>query len=416
MGSERSLDVRQDRQQTALTAPSAATPSGPIGSGAPSGPPGAHGGAGAGRPIELAPDVRESVERLRDLADRKEKGVLYVGIDLGTSRTSVAASNGVRATVWSFVGYPKDMLSRKALKTDILFGKEALESRLAVDLYRPLEKGVIKYSDGANGASDYEVEKNMQSAKDLVKHAIQLARPKKGELIYGVIGGPAQASIRNKQSIIEAAREVLDSVVICSEPFAVAYGLDVLIDALVIDIGAGTTDLFRMKGSMPDESDQITLPFAGDFIDQELFKLLKERCPAAQFTIHQVKAVKEHFSHVTDIADPVKVTFPVEGRPKQFDITNEIRIACRSIVPPMVEALEELVSTFDPEFQPRIRGNVLLGGGGSQIVGLGRHLEDALNEFGGGRVTTVEEPTYAGANGALMIAQDMPEDTWEQLR
>jgi len=30
--------------------------------------------------------------------------ILYLGMDLGTSRTSVAASNGVRETVASFVG------------------------------------------------------------------------------------------------------------------------------------------------------------------------------------------------------------------------------------------------------------------------------------------------------------------------
>jgi rod shape-determining protein MreB len=374
------------------------------------------GGTGSGgEKLVLGGSVADTVARLKEFESNREKGVLYVGIDLGTSRTSVAASNGVRATVWSFVGYPLDVVSRKALKKDVLFGKEALDNRLSVDLYRPLEKGVIKFSDGGVGATEVEVERNMQAAKDLVKHAISLARPRKDELIYGVIGCPAQASIRNKQSIIEAAREVLDSVVICSEPFAVAYGLDVLTDALVIDIGAGTTDLCRMKGAMPDESDQITNSFAGDHVDQTLCKLLRDRCPGAQFTIHQVKELKERWSFVDVIANPVRMTFPVEGKPRQFEVTDCIRDACLSIVPPMVEAVETLVATFDPEFQPRIRNNILLGGGGSQIRGLGAAIEGALTEYGGGRVRTVEEPVYAGANGALAIAQDMPEDTWEQL-
>ncbi len=371
--------------------------------------------AGSAGP-DFQTNVADTVARLKEIENRREKGVLYVGIDLGTSRTSVAASNGVRATCWSFVGYPKDLVSRKALKRDILFGKEAVENRLSVDLYRPLEKGVIKFSDGSDGASDVEIEKNMQSAKDLVKHAISLARPRKEELIYGVIGCPAQASIRNKQSIIEAAREVLDSVVICSEPFAVAYGLNVLTDALVIDIGAGTTDLCRMKGAMPDESDQITNSFAGDFVDQELFGLLRGRCPGAQFTIHQVKELKERHAFVDEVGTPITATFPVEGKPRHFDVTTEVRNACRSIVSPMVEAVEKLVASFEPEYQPRIRNNILLGGGGSQIRGLGRAIEAALVEYGGGRVFTVEEPVYAGANGSLAIAQDMPEDTWEQLR
>jgi rod shape-determining protein MreB len=377
-------------------------------------------GAAVPPPHEAAGDnyetsVSKAVERLKSIEGNRQRGVLYIGIDLGTSRTAVATSTGIRASVSSFVGYPKDMVARKALGRDVLFGDDALRHRLSLDLYRPLEHGVIKYSDGADGASDLEVTRNMQSARDLIQHAVSLARPRGGELIYGVIGCPAQASIRNKQCIIEAAREVLDSVVICSEPFAVAYGLDILEDALVIDIGAGTVDLCRMKGAMPDETDQITNRFAGDHVDRELFRRLKARLPEAQFTIHQVKRLKERYAFVTDESRPVIATFPVRGKPRRFDITDDMREACRSVIPPMVAGVEELVGTFDPEFQETLRNNIVLGGGGSQISGLGDYLEDALSEYGGAKVRMVEEPVYAGANGALAIAKDMPEDTWEDL-
>jgi rod shape-determining protein MreB len=194
---------------------------------------------------------KNSMDASNPILRRDSEGILYVGIDLGTSHTSISASNGVRETVKSVVGYPRDVVSRKLLQKDVLFGEEALQNRLALDLFKPLEKGVIKFS-GAAGASNDDVNNNMEAARVLIQHAIGLARPQPGQLIYGVIGCPAQASIHNKQSIIEAAREVLDSVVICSEPFSVAYGLDQLHDCLVIDIGAGTTDLCRMKGSMPD--------------------------------------------------------------------------------------------------------------------------------------------------------------------
>ena len=36
--------------------------------------------------------------------NEKSEGVLYLGIDFGTSHTSVAASNGVRETISSHVG------------------------------------------------------------------------------------------------------------------------------------------------------------------------------------------------------------------------------------------------------------------------------------------------------------------------
>lgn len=350
-----------------------------------------------------------------DPSRRDNDGILYVGIDLGTSRTSISASNGVRETVHSVVGYPRDVVSRKFLQKDVLFGEEAIRNRLALNVFRPLQHGVIKHSDSA-GAPSEEVSDNLEAAHALIQHSVGLARPKPGQLVYGVIGCPAQASIHNKQSIIEAAREVLDSVVICSEPFSVAYGLDQLHDCLVIDIGAGTTDLCRMKGSMPDEEDQLTLTQAGDFIDEQLFDLFRSRCPDAAFTRNMVREVKEKHAFVTDTSEPVIVEFPVRGKPTPFNVTSEMRKGCSRIVEPIVEAVDRLVSTFDPEFQSRLRNNVIIAGGGSRIHGLDRAVEEALTPYGGGRVRTVQEPVYAGANGALKIAYDMPVEAWEQLR
>ena len=188
----------------------------------------------------------------------KEHGVLYLGIDLGTSRTSVCASNGVRETVESFVGYPKDPVARKLLKKDVLFGEEARQKRLSLNLHRPLAHGVLTFN--AEGTEDSDA---LRAAQDLVKETVRLARPRKDELVYAVIGVPAQASIHNKDAILKAARESVDSVMLCSEPFSVAYGLDMLEDVLVIDIGAGTVDLCRMHGTMPEDNDQITLTSAG---------------------------------------------------------------------------------------------------------------------------------------------------------
>jgi rod shape-determining protein MreB and related proteins len=341
----------------------------------------------------------------------KDQGVLYMGIDLGTSRTSVSASNGVRETVASYVGYPKDVVSKKLLKKDVLFGNEALDKRLSLNLYRPLAHGVIK--DGRDDGKD----ENLKAAEDLIAEIIRLARPRKDELVYAVIGAPAQASIQNKESIIKAARHSVDSVMLCSEPFAVAYGLDMLDDVLVIDIGAGTTDLCRMHGTMPEDADQITITNAGDFIDEELSKLLRDHCPGAQFTIQMVKQMKERHATVADHVERIVVQLPVHGKPTPFDITDPVRAACRMIVPPIVEGLGQLVATFDPEFQSRLKNRVLLAGGGSQIKHLDLAIEAEMRErLGEGKVIRVEEPMYGGANGALKIAHDMPGDYWEKLK
>jgi rod shape-determining protein MreB len=345
--------------------------------------------------------------------------VLYIGIDFGTSRTSVSASNGQRSTISSFVGYPKDVVSRKLLKKDELFGDEALEHRLSLRMFRPLEFGVIKGSGEHDGKSltKTEWEDNLKAAKDLLRHAVALVKPRADELVYGVLGAPAQASVKNQKNLLDCAQGILDSVMICSEPFSVAYGIDRLDDVLVVDIGAGTTDLCRMHGTMPEEGDQVTIPIAGDVIDDAIEKGIHAKYADAQITRQMVKSWKEKFSNVLDDMPRVVVDVPVKGKPTPLDLTDCIRDGCRTIVRPITDAIARLIASFDPEFQDRLKNNVLLAGGGSLIGGLHIAIEADMRErLGGGHVLRIEEPTYGGANGALKIAQDMPAEFWQKLK
>ena len=62
--------------------------------------------------------------------------VLSVGIDLGTSQSAIAASDGGRHLVDSYVGWPVDMVARKVVRKPVLIGAEALENRTQLDLHR----------------------------------------------------------------------------------------------------------------------------------------------------------------------------------------------------------------------------------------------------------------------------------------
>jgi rod shape-determining protein MreB len=321
--------------------------------------------------------------------------------------------HGERKTVDSYVGWPRDAVSFKHLKTDVVFGRAALDNRLALDLYRPLEKGVIKGSGEGNVADE---KKNLEAAKMLLRHLVNSIEPGRDELLYGVIGVPSRATLKNKQAIIEIAREVLDSVMIVSEPFSVAYGLGRMTDVLVVDIGAGTTDLCRMHGTIPSDEDEISYTIAGDAVDQKLFELIQQRYPKAQVTINMCKQIKEQYGFVSDANDKIEVMLPVNGKPTPHDLTREIREACTILVPPILEGIQKLVASFNPEFQEKLRHNILLSGGGGQMDGLNKRIEDGLAAIGGGKVTVVEEPLYAGANGALQLALDMPQEYWQQLR
>jgi rod shape-determining protein MreB len=339
----------------------------------------------------------------------KDNEVLHVGIDLGTSRSSISASSGQRHVVESYVGWPLDMVARKVLKKPVLIGSEALENRSMLDLHRPLEQGLIK--EGS--------EKDEAAVRELLWHLLALVgvdrESRNGRKVRAVVGVPAEALRVNKQQVRKALQGAVDSLMIVSEPFAVAYGMEALLHTMIIDSGAGTTDFCVMNGRLPTDEDQRTLPQAGDWIDEQLMRLARARYPEASISIHMVRQWKEEGSFVGNSKTPVVVTAPVAGKPTQLDITNEMRQACEGILPPMVESMLDLLSRAQPDYQEKIRNNVWVSGGTGLIRGLGQRLEQELQAVGGGKVKVVKDPIYVGSDGGLAIAVDAPEGDWEKL-
>ncbi len=341
----------------------------------------------------------------------KEK-YLSVGIDLGTSQSAISTSNGGHFVVDSYVGWPIDMVARKVVKKSVLIGAEAIENRTLLDLHRPLEQGLIK--EGS--------EKDIAAVKEILGHLIGLAaadggagREEKEPRVRAVVGVPAETLRVNKQQLRQVMKGMVEGLIIVSEPFAVAYGLEALLHTLIIDIGAGTTDFCVMKGHYPTEEDQRTLTKAGDSVDDLLGKLIGERHPGIQFSQHMVRQWKEEFGFVGDQKEKVIVSAPSQGKAQKVDITEEMRLACESLVAPFSETMLDLLAAVEPEYQDRVRKNVILSGRGSRIRGLGAALEKTLAEVGGGKVTIVEDPVFAGSNGGLAIALDADESDWERL-
>jgi rod shape-determining protein MreB len=273
--------------------------------------------------------------------------ILHVGIDLGTSRSAISASNGERFVVDSFVGWPADMVAKKVLKRDVLIGHEAVANRTMLDLHRPLERGLLK--EGSD--------KDVEAVRELLKHLLRLVGvSSNGKVdssnVRAVVGVPAAALRTNKQYLRNSMKGIVDSLMIVSEPFAVAYGLNALLHTMIIDIGAGTTDFCVMKGRYPGEEDQRTLTIAGDSLDTQLLKLIEERYPQANVTVFMVREWKEKHSFVGD---------------------------------------------------------------GGLIRNLARSLEDALKQVGGGKVTHMQDPVFVGSDGGLALALDAPDEDWEKL-
>ena len=120
--------------------------------------------------------------------------ILCVGIDLGTSRSAISASNGERFVVDSFVGWPADMVAKKVLKRDVLIGHEAVTNRTMLDLHRPLERGLLK--EGS--------QKDVEAARELLKHLLRLVGVSSNGKIVSLNvrrGRVPAAALRHQQAI-----------------------------------------------------------------------------------------------------------------------------------------------------------------------------------------------------------------------
>ena len=157
-------------------------------------------------------------ERIRMSA---KDAVLHVGIDLGTSQSSIAASNGERHVVDSFVGWPVDMVARKVVKKSVLIGAEALENRPHARPPPPARAGA---DQGGLGEGP-----RRGAGADL---GICSASPARATTTRG--SAPWSASRPRRcastgSSCARCLRGLVDGLMIVSEPFAVAYGQEALL-------------------------------------------------------------------------------------------------------------------------------------------------------------------------------------------
>ena len=74
--------------------------------------------------------------------------------------------------------------------------------------------------------------------------------------IYAVVGVPSESLNVNKLAIRKAVSEFVHSLMVASEPFAVASGMRLLHHSLALAIGARTTDYCSMPGPIPSAEPQ----------------------------------------------------------------------------------------------------------------------------------------------------------------
>ena len=97
------------------------------------------------------------------------------------------------------------------------------------------------------------------------------------------------------------------------------------------------------------------------------------------------------------------------------DIGDLVQIACGELVPYLVSAIKKNVAGADPEYQPILRNNIILSGGGSLIDGIADRVADELADIGDVRVWCVDDPIVRVADGAYKLAMQMPDDQYTAI-
>jgi rod shape-determining protein MreB len=329
---------------------------------------------------------------------------LYIGIDLGTFQSTIATSNGEMHTIETVVGTPKDPVARNMLGRDTLFGADALKNRLACNIYRPLAAGVAQ--DDAD---------HLNAAKDFVTHLIDAAGCDEYDEVYRVICSPSHISFTDKTNLVGILKGKLTAIMVVSEPFAVAFAIQELMGSIIVDSGAGTTDVARIVGRFPEDEDQLTIIEAGDWVDDQLMASIEKKYTGAQITKDMVRKWKEKNSYVGGSTKEVLVDLSVEGKSQTVDVGDLIETSCDGLAQRLGLAIKQIISGGDPEYQPLFRKNIFLAGGSSQIKGLAKKVTEYISDIGDVTVTAVKKPEHKVAQGALALAESMPDEEYTSI-
>jgi len=241
---------------------------------------------------------------------------------------------------------------------------------------------------------------------------------------------PANAGVPARDDIRRCAYGIFDGVLLIPEPFLAALGyrddsrvsqpnyLDPVVNSLFIDIGGGTSDLCLVQGYFPTSEDQISIPFAGDAIDELLHDELDRVYPNNGLSRHKIRELKEAHAYVGPSRKPLEVKVIMGGKGHTIELGDTFARACNTLIDRIYPALTTLIERASSDSVLALLQNIIITGGGSQIKGIDTVLQKKLTDDG------YEAPKVklAGqdfkryvALGALKAARSARENQWQVL-
>ena len=314
-----------------------------------------------------------------------------IGIDLGTRNSQVySTGKGLVLMEPTVAVYDKDSEKIKAM------GEEAKQMAGHVssnmEIIWPIRQGVI---------IDYTVMEKM--LKFFISRAMGRRAFRKPRISICIPSGTTEIE---KKAIEEAtyqagAREVF----LADEPIAAAIGAGVDVTKpfgnLIVDIGAGTTDIavISMAGVVVSSSIKV----AGDNFNQAIMGYVRfiGEDAAERIKIKIGTAIEEASPRTMEVKGRNVIT----GLPKTVTLTSEeVRMALREATGQIVEAVHGVLEKTPPELAADIvdRGIVLTGGGA-----LLHGIDNLIEQKTGVNTLTVQDAIMVVAAGTGKYAEIM---------
>jgi rod shape-determining protein MreB len=290
----------------------------------------------------------------------------------------------------------------KRTRVPLAIGAEAKEmmgrTPANVVAIRPLRDGVISEFEITQAMLEYFIGKAHEQS------IVPVPRPRV------VVGIPSGATEVEKRAVYDAAMSAgAREVGLIEEPKAAALGAGLPVNevrgSMVVDIGGGTSEVavLSMGGVVVSRS----LRVAGDELDVDIVQYVRNKYNLliGERIAEQVKMTIGSAYHL-----PEEKTAVVRGRnlvtglPEAVEISSvEIREAIATSVDTIISTIKDALDETPPEIiADLMETGVCLAGGGSQLLGLDRRLQDELHI----RVWVAEDPMSCVARGAGMVLED----------
>ncbi len=314
-------------------------------------------------------------------------------IDMGSKSTVLYSAGKVVLDKPSVVTVESDTLE------PIYFGEKALatvgRTPSSLTPVFPIQHGVIADYDVAEAM----IKQYMSEAfgNRIVKPKVMITMPcGVTEMQHHSVSDVAEASGGRNASTIESP---LASALALGVDFTKPTG------AMVIDFGAGTTDIATLSlgGIVACDS----LKIAGNDLDESIIRYIKKehQILVGPTTAEQIKIkIATAIPHKFEIAIKAKGRHINTGLPTLFEITsNEIYEAISDHLIAILNGIRKVLEKTEPDVVADIMSNgIYLTGGSSNLNNFSTFLENALKT----KIHVADSPLYTAVKGAALALEN----------